>query len=334
MAALFLPMPAQADTGGQGTTGTGGDNAIPIWKSGETVVSFTFDGGYKDQNLAAEILAKHGLAGTFYINSGYIGYPAYLTTDDLRDIARNRSEIGGGSLFNDDLEKLDASRAHQEVCDDRATLSQLGFQVTSFSYPYGNDSPSAKAAVEGCGYNNARSVAGLYAAPEECASCPNAETLPATDDFRIRTLGESRNLAYIENHVRLAEEAGGGWMPLIFTHVCVCTKLGDAGISPEQFEALVKWVTTQPKVRVLTVDQVMGGDLKPIVGQPQSRIMPQGLTLPPKDTPPPSGRSAATLWGFHINQGTLVGLGLAVGLTVVITYRVATRGNRYDRVHG
>ena len=58
---------------------------------GETVVSFTFDGTFKGQEDAAVILSENGLAGTFYVNSGYLDFPAYLSVDQLRSIARNRN---------------------------------------------------------------------------------------------------------------------------------------------------------------------------------------------------------------------------------------------------
>jgi peptidoglycan/xylan/chitin deacetylase (PgdA/CDA1 family) len=39
----------------------------------ETVVSLTFDDGQASQYAAASVLHRHGMAGTFYINSGYVG---------------------------------------------------------------------------------------------------------------------------------------------------------------------------------------------------------------------------------------------------------------------
>lgn len=302
-----------------------------VWQNGETVVTFTFDGGYKDQTLAADILAMHQLAGTFYVNSGYVGYPAYLDLNGLRTIARDRSEIGGGSLYNDNLGKISADRARQEVCDDRASLSQLGFQVTSFSYPYGVDEPAVKAVVEGCGYNNARSVAGLYVAPEECASCPLAETLPPTDDFRIRTLSVGNVVPLIEQHITEIARNGGGWAPITFNHVCVCKGLGPESITPSNFEKLVTWVAAQPNARVLTMDQVMGGDLKPITGTPLARIMPLGFKMPPQPPTPASSRAAWSIGGFNFDQSQVMEFGIAIGLAVVITFRVATRGKRYVR---
>jgi peptidoglycan/xylan/chitin deacetylase (PgdA/CDA1 family) len=45
---------------------------------GETVISLTFDDGIKSQaDLAAPVLASHGMNGTFYINSGNVGANSY-----------------------------------------------------------------------------------------------------------------------------------------------------------------------------------------------------------------------------------------------------------------
>jgi hypothetical protein len=48
---------------------------------GETVISLTFDDGIKSQaDLAAPVLASHGMNGTFYINSGNVGANSYYMT--------------------------------------------------------------------------------------------------------------------------------------------------------------------------------------------------------------------------------------------------------------
>lgn len=293
--------------------------------SGVTVVSFTFDGTYKSQDLFADILSSRGLGGTFYVNSGYLGYPAYLSVDQLRAIARDRSEIGSASLFGNKLSNN--TRAGQEICDDRATLAQLGFQVTSFAYPHGVADATVKAAVQRCGYNSARRYAGLYASPDSCSSCPAAETLPATDDFRIRTPSQTAAVPDLKAIVTRAERAGGGWVPLVFTKVCVCPTDHDA-ITPDDFAAFVDWLLTRPNVTVKTVDQVMGGTLKPVHGAPLTRLVPDPSSAISRREPL-SKAPAWTLLGFGIGQAQIIFTGVAVSIAMVLTYRAATRGNRH-----
>lgn len=324
MLLAFTPAAASADNG----------DSIPIPEKGELAVSFTFDGGYNGQETAAKILASHEMAGTFFINSSYLDYPAYLSVDDLRDISRQRHEIGGGSLYNNNLTDIDAESATQQVCDDRATLSQLGFQVTSFAYPYGDDSVQAKASAEECGYNSGRAVSGLYYSDTDCSDCPKAESLPPVDDMRIRSAGYTNDVERIKESITRARDGGGGWVPLIFSHICVCPELGDDAISPSAFKELVTWVAEHDELKVYRVDEVMGGDLEDVKGTPLQRLMPGGVTVPKNDKPPLSSAPAFTLWGFGINQTQIVLMGSLIALAVVLTYRSATRQIKYTRLRG
>jgi hypothetical protein len=300
---------------------------------GETVVSFTFDGTFKGQEDAAEILSENGMAGTFYVNSGYLDFPAYLSVDQLRSIARNRNEIGGASVFGNDLSRLPVEEATEQVCSDRATLAQLGFQVTSFAYPYGAGTAQVKAVAQACGYNSAREFAGLYESPQDCSSCPAGETMPPVDDFRIRTPSPGTNLEDLQRHVLQAEDNGGGWVPLVFTNVCVCPEEGDDAISPTEFTTFVEWLTARPSTTtVKTVDQVMGGALKPVKGEPVARLVPDPSGAIGTGTPGAlSKKPAWTVAGIGIGQSQIIFFGVLLTAAVIVTYRVASRGNRYAR---
>ena len=48
------------------------------------VVTLTFDDGRISNVTAARLLDKHGLRGTFFVNSGGINTPGRMTLDDLR----------------------------------------------------------------------------------------------------------------------------------------------------------------------------------------------------------------------------------------------------------
>lgn len=304
--------------------------ALAATDKGETVVSFTFDGTYKGQDAAARILSEHEMAGTFYINSGYVGFPAYLSLEQLREVARNRSEIGGASLYGNDLSKLPRAQAKSEVCDDRTTLAQLGFTVTSFAYPHATSTAQVKSVVQQCGYNNGRELAGLFESETTCSSCPKGEMLPPTDDFRIRTPGPGTELSDLKRHVQQAEDAGGGWVPLVFTHVCLCPDKGDEAISPADFEAFVEWVAKRPSTtKVKTIDQVMGGELKPVTGTAIERLVPNPSSA--IGDRPLSQAPAWTLLGVGIGQSQILFIGVLVTAAIVLTYRAATRSNRYVR---
>jgi len=52
----------------------------------EGVVSITFDDGYDDNLVAAEIMAKHGMAGTAYVIPSAVGQQGYLNHHQLVDM--------------------------------------------------------------------------------------------------------------------------------------------------------------------------------------------------------------------------------------------------------
>ena len=60
------------------------------------IVSLTFDDGSADQMTAQRLLKNHGMVGTFYINSSFIGVPGgHMTRGDLETLKANGHEIGG-----------------------------------------------------------------------------------------------------------------------------------------------------------------------------------------------------------------------------------------------
>lgn len=294
------------------------------------MVTFTFDGTFKGQVEAARILDQDDFAGTFYINSGYLGFPAYLSVDELRDISRAGHEIGGGSLYGNDLSRQSYERAQQEACDDRATLAQLGNQVTSFSYPHGAVTAQAVSVAKACGYNSGRDVAGLYQSPTDCSSCPKAETIPPKDDFSVRTVASGASLVALKESVERAER-GGGWVPLVFTRVCRCPDRVSAGdaISTADFEEFVRWLAQRPEsTRVRTVDQVMGGALKPVVGTPVPRIVPDPSSAIGTSGPPANDDSFWTILGAGTGRTQAIGLTTVAALAVVGAFVSARRANR------
>jgi peptidoglycan/xylan/chitin deacetylase (PgdA/CDA1 family) len=313
--------------------GSSAANASVAPRKGQVIVSLTFDGGYKGQDIAGTILASHQIAGTFYVNSGYIGFPAYMSLDQLRGLSRQGHEIGGASTQNNDLSKLPIAEAAKQVCDDRATLDRLGFRVTSFAYPRGADTVGVRRAVSQCGYNSARDVSGLHNSATDCGDCPVAETIPPTNDFRIRTSENATTLEVLKARVTSAESGGGGWVPLGFRFVCVCPSKGAEAITPSELTAFVSWLSDRPPgtTDVRTVDRVVGGGYKIVKGQADARLVPPDGSSPGQPARPLSSAPAWSFWGLEIGQSQLIATGLLLTLTVVLTYRAAARRNRYER---
>jgi peptidoglycan/xylan/chitin deacetylase (PgdA/CDA1 family) len=228
-----------------------------------TVVSVTFDDSSSDQMLGAEILARNGLRGTFYVVSGSVGAPGYMTRADLDHLARNGHEIGGHTTNHPDLGSISSDEARRQICTDRATLASWGYFPSSFSYPFASAGPAVAAIVRECGYSSARTIGGIRT-PRGCFACDRAEAMPPRDPFEIRSPGAVNppwTLEDLQNLVLSAEAQGGGWVPLVFHHVC--NGCGELSVRPDVLDSFAKWMNER-RVATSTVGGVIGGQVRPL----------------------------------------------------------------------
>lgn len=233
-------------------------------------VSLTFDDGLADQLGDVSILQRHGLTGTFYVNSGLIDQPGHLTRAGLTQLAEGGNEIAGHTTLHPDLRTLAPDEVQRQICGDRATLTSWGFHPTSFAYPFGYYNDAVKAAVADCGYTSARRVGGLGAPAPGCPGCIPAETTPAADPDQVRTPAEvtaASTVTALEQTVTDARTHGGGWLPFIFHHQSTCTTCGDLSSNPAVLDGFAGWLADQQQsgaVVVRTVTQVVAAPPRPV----------------------------------------------------------------------
>jgi peptidoglycan/xylan/chitin deacetylase (PgdA/CDA1 family) len=237
-----------------------------------TTVSLTFDDGIKDQfTNARPLLQSHGMHGTFYIISGQTNLSGYMSQADISALAADGDEIGGHTVDHADLTTLSSDDAKREVCNDRVTLLNWGFSVKSFAYPFGAANATAEQAVAYCGYNSARTVGGVVS-PGSCSGCAYAETIPPADAYYTQTpdsIQTNTTLTQMKQLVTQAEQHGGGWVQLVMHHICDgCDPT--YGLSPSTLSDFLDWLAPRSAIGtvVKTVDQVIGGTVKPGVPGP------------------------------------------------------------------
>ena len=248
--------------------------AVPLAHAADTVVSLEFDDATADQAAARSMLASRNMHATFFVNSGTIGAASgfHLSWDQLHDLAADGNEITGHTVNHVNLPQAqsDLDEARREICDDRSTLLREGFDVRNFAFPYGAYDATTKQLAADCGYNSARDVSGVYD-PVRCDDCPYAETIPPRDPFRTRTtenVEATTALAEIQASVTAAEQSGGGWVQIVLHHIC--SGCGQRySITQSDFAALLDWLAARPvTTSVKTVQEVIGGPLKPAVAGP------------------------------------------------------------------
>lgn len=257
-----------------------------------TTVSLTFDDGNANQMAAATVLNNNGVKGTFYITSGFLNAPGYLTTANLNSLKASGHEIGGHSLTHPDLTNVPSDEAKRQVCNDRVALLGMGHAVRSFAYPFASLSPAVKTIVKDCGYNSGRGLGDLaFPKDPECAGCPSAATLPPADPYETAALPQvesSWTLADLQGAVTRAEVTGG-WLQFTFHNVCAAGAGCDLNVTPTVLQQFTQWLVARRVLRntvVKTVGDTVGGAVKP------------GVNGPPV-TPPTPGANAVVNPGME-----------------------------------
>ena len=301
------------------------------------VVSLTFDDGYANQfTAAAPILAAHGMQGTFFVPSGFVGSSVYMSWSQVSALVAAGNEVGGHTVDHVDLTSVTASQARQEICADRNTLLQHGLAVTDFAYPFGNFNAAAESIVQECGYNSARTTS-WYG-----SSCGNpcTESIPPRAPYAttIMAFGGDQTVAAIESNITRAE-THGGWAQILIHRVC--DACGTGAMSPADLSALLDWL--QPRAAqgtvVETVAQVIGGAVNPPVdpaaavpGAPSLSGVAgrDGSVVLQWSAPVSDGGSAVT--GYEVYRGTASGgetLLAQVGDVTSFTDTSVTNGTTY-----
>lgn len=226
----------------------------------QTVVTVEFDDGNSDQYQALAMLNAHTMHATFYVNTGFIGDSTHLSWSQLQDLFAAGNEIAGHTLTHANLKHLKYADAHYQVCQDRDNLLAHNFMPTSFAYPYGSFDAGTEQVVAACGYNSGRGVSGVN------DTKVFAETIPPADPYATRTPPNPKQgttVATIEGYVTAAEQHGGGWVQLVFHHIC--NSCDAYSITTQNFQSLLDWLQASATngVVVETTAQVIGGPVNP-----------------------------------------------------------------------
>ncbi len=265
----FLPSSASA------TSTASTDLSLP-----QTVVSMTFDDGNDDQFAAAKALEKHGMRGTFFVNSGFTDQPGYMTRAQLTEIERDGHEIGGHTVSHADLATQEPEEIRRQICDDRARLIGWGHDVRNFAYPFASLTPEMYEIVESCGYGSARAL-GDVKTRWGCPECAPAETIPPGNLWQTRALSQVDDKWTLDDlkDAVVNAEPGGGWVQFTFHHVCdeACA---DPTITATLFDEFLEWL--EPRAAsgntvVRTVEDVLGSERRPAQRAPRKPVAPVGV---------------------------------------------------------
>ncbi len=118
-------------------------------------LAFSFDDGFKNCLVAAEILERYGVSACFFVCPNLVGERDHsrlaticrkrwgmpptelLSWDDLEDLVARGHELGGHTMVHPYMQRLRLNEAELEIGACRAVLLQRFGIANHFAWPYG-----------------------------------------------------------------------------------------------------------------------------------------------------------------------------------------------------
>ncbi len=125
-----------------------------LGSSAEKSVAITFDDGCEtDLIAAAPILRDAEFRATFYVTTGFLDKPGYMSAAQLRELSSSGFEIGCHSMTHAYLDDLNSQQLHVEIVDARSRLEDVvGHKVEHFSCPGGRYNERTLSLARQAGY--------------------------------------------------------------------------------------------------------------------------------------------------------------------------------------
>jgi peptidoglycan/xylan/chitin deacetylase (PgdA/CDA1 family) len=149
-------------------------------------VVFTFDDGYRSVTRAAEILERHGYAGTVFAVTSFpasgapLSWPGIdhelggatagqlepLSWDELAVLRDRGWEVGSHTVTHALLTEVDDARLAAELADSRRAIAERLGACATLAYPYGIADARVAAAARSAGYLAACTLTGAHVEDE------------------------------------------------------------------------------------------------------------------------------------------------------------------------
>jgi len=210
------------------------------------MVSLNFDDGWRSAyEIGFPILHAARIPATFYIVSTYLGYPHYMTKQDVLTLEAAGNEIGAHTRTHPDVTTLSPQAMQNEIAGSRMDLLGMGVHsVTTFAYPYGTYNGDADVIVRQSGYLGARTT-------------DDGMDFPGSNPYLLKseTVDANTTVAQIEDWINQAIQSDQ-WLTLVFHQLDQSfVGAGDAySMSSSNFQAVVNYLV-QNNVPVVTTAQ-------------------------------------------------------------------------------
>lgn len=117
-------------------------------------VVLTFDDGWEDAyTTVLPVLRRHSMTATFFLISGFLDKPNFLTHAQAQEMAADGMEMEAHTVTHPNLRTLNAKDLQYQLEESRKTLEKiLGKPVVHIAYPSGKYNKAVLAAVKKAGY--------------------------------------------------------------------------------------------------------------------------------------------------------------------------------------
>ena len=125
-------------------------------------LTFSYDDGQIYDRKLVEIMNRHGMRGTFHLNSGKLApdrdHAIFVAADEVAELYAGH-EVAAHGVRHRSLPALTGSQIANEILEDRQALEKLtGGMVQGLSYAFGNYSEDVIGALKMLGIKYSRTV--------------------------------------------------------------------------------------------------------------------------------------------------------------------------------
>jgi peptidoglycan-N-acetylglucosamine deacetylase len=179
-------------------------------------LTMSYDDGVVQDRRLVEIFNRYGIRGTFHLNSGALGAPANLRSDEVKSLFAGH-EVSVHGVTHPCLSQLPREEVIREILDDRRALEGfVGYVVRGMSYPGGDLSDGVVAMLPHLGIEYARTVWTRpdFLVPEDLlrwrASCHHSQAMERGEQFLKIPPRWGLQLFYVWGH-SYEFDSGDGW---------------------------------------------------------------------------------------------------------------------------
>lgn len=130
-----------------------------LYPGGKTrAVTLSYDDGVVEDRQLVDLLNRHGLKGTFHLNSGTLNREKKLRPEEIATLFRGH-EVSAHTVNHPHLDSIPHAQLIAELWEDRRALEGLaGYPIRGMSYPYGTYSQGVVETLPTLGIEYARTT--------------------------------------------------------------------------------------------------------------------------------------------------------------------------------